>query len=1441
MNKEANMNTRSSSDEDHLRREKLQEHPEKDLLQPEKKHQQVSSYPFQIPTQPVVGRRKHIELFSKPSKMKDLHGKLTSNQQLLASRISQRTSIHFRGIDGDQSVFEVDYDGSSVFSNRVEEKCEGFVDGNFSQGKIKDIKTRSDVFHVKFNLDSSILAVGLVDGVELYETSQFRLLHTIDGLDTVSAIDWTEGINKDHSKTGVKEQLLAVGCFDGAVKIYNVSMAPSRDVVVLMGSFRVSSDVCSMSFVQDCGTYFAPGPLAIVVGERSGNLSLVNISFDNHMNDADRINLLITADSAILSVTFGFSEKDGVMLVYGTKSGRVVACAMSNKGNQWMLAHTISQIQRAGSIRALRFNHDSSNLVVGGYDKSVLIIDTSRWEILREIPIDGTVQTIEFDPYNRYLLLGNRSKMMTVVDTSTLHPIKSFYMNSWVTGISWGGHSLIALRSDERVVSLILFEPVQCLEKSLSTSKGENTFISWSSSGRFLARTLHHDVIISDSKKKFEDIAKLSDVARLSENDVVRSIKFCETPGMQDKLAVVSLDGYLRIVSLRVSVGKIHQELIASVFVERNLRTVAWAPDGRSLVVGGRGMNLHHLNTTNFQQLCDPIPIPGRIWMVDSVSPLALTNVGEHASSFGMAVTYGKNTATVFDLNSNHISLEITRPRTVRCLKYHPTLPVLAIGDGSNEVIILDLVGERKLASFFVQGRVNTIAFSTLGDYIAVGSDTCRCTIHETTTLKCIQEIQTKSKIMGVEFSGYGCQFLAITLAEGLVKITKLGPLLSIDHTPLSKILDLPYWAAQEIIYRSPEGPSYLQRCILDGSKESIICAESVLRQCPESVLTFNRSTGVGCFETAVELKNPNTMKLIISPVLDGTLDTYSAWSSSLLTTSMPVDAYLTLRDLIINHPPGFATDTIRKMTFVKVPFAKPRVCLLDEVKECGSRNFTDPWGEEKIGSYYRDKINTRVSFKSSKQKQNKNEITLIPAVLPLPGLGTLDFLSALITNTGADVFDNDAMGLVLVVLWNSGISNYFMVDVILNSIFFVLWIIFLDYSASTTVSSSEINKSALGLAWAIVGFNTIFVVEQILRFMTRMENFVRSGWRYIETVSIMLVYLYTMLVVYGKEGYVALAVCTTLGLTAKFISFLRGFERTGWLVAVLTQNFLDVRGFLIIMVIILLGFSAQFRILFSPVHGQCQTVIGEGNMIINECDGVPFGTMARSILSTFELTILGAYDSDILYENENHILAGFVFMIAVTVIFVISLNALIAVLGDSFSRVQENVTANRRRERAELIVDYLSMMPNRSRKHIEEKNQYFHALLASDGHGDLLFQKDDWQGGFHHMLKKDLTDISEATNAFTQQAIEELRAELTDEIRSLLNSEVTTVLNNVFLELKDLSNHRKTSLRTKRVNQAIQNLGQQGRSNYLHDGIRRISTPDSTTKSMISHEEKEL
>lgn len=289
-------------------------------------------------------------------------------------------------------------------------------------------------------------------------------------------------------------------------------------------------------------------------------------------------------------------------------------------------------------------------------------------------------------------------------------------------------------------------------------------------------------------------------------------------------------------------------------------------------------------------------------------------------------------------------------------------------------------------------------------------------------------------------------------------------------------------------------------------------------------------------------------------------------------------------------------------------------------------------------------------------------------------------------------------------------------------------------------------------------------------------------------------------------KGNVTLAVMTTLILTASFISLLRGFDRTGWLVAVLTQNFLDVRGFIVVIVSILFGFTVAFRILFAGVDGECMAVLDESNVLMNECDQPPFGTIGRSLLSTFELTILGSYESSMMYESNQILLSSIVFIIAVTVVLVVALNALIAVLGDSFSRVQENVTANRRRERAELIVEYLSMMPTRQRKKIEHNNQYFHALLASDGHGDLLMHKEDWQGGLN-ALKRELTEMTETNNQQTFQAINKLREELKQEVAIMMRNEVGAILNDIFVEVKEISKSQRTGqlLPSKKVLNAVQ------------------------------------
>ena len=319
----------------------------------------------------------------------------------------------------------------------------GFVEGNFSAGILRQIDTGGTCFQIKFNLDSTILAVGLNNGkgVELYETTQFRLIYTIERSDTVSALDWVEADDsntsgiKHRNRGGNNAQLLAVGGFDGLVKVYSVSLTATdiTEMVLLVDSFRVKSEVCSLLFLKDNATNYTPSPRVVVIGERNGQVSTVILrDASSSAGGATRIRVLDKAASAILSIAFGFIE-NGVIMVYGTKDGKCQAKLIFQEGGDWHVSYQIYEVERTGAIRALRFNHDSSLLIVGGYDKTVLIIDTILWKVMRELYMDGTVQTIEYDPFNRFLLIGCRSKVLTVVDTSTLHPVKRFFTDGWVT------------------------------------------------------------------------------------------------------------------------------------------------------------------------------------------------------------------------------------------------------------------------------------------------------------------------------------------------------------------------------------------------------------------------------------------------------------------------------------------------------------------------------------------------------------------------------------------------------------------------------------------------------------------------------------------------------------------------------------------------------------------------------------------------------------------------------------------------------------------------------------------------------------------------------------------------------------------------------------------------------------------------------------------------
>ncbi|GMI43165.1 hypothetical protein TeGR_g15080, partial [Tetraparma gracilis] len=194
---------------------------------------------------------------------------------------------------------------------------------------------------------------------------------------------------------------------------------------------------------------------------------------------------------------------------------------------------------------------------------------------------------------------------------------------------------------------------------------------------------------------------------------------------------------------------------------------------------------------------------------------------------------------------------------------------------------------------------------------------------------------------------------------------------------------------------------------------------------------------------------------------------------------------------------------------------------------------------------------------------------------------------------------------------------------------------------------------------------------------------------------------------------YVYVGVCATVMLMLKSLSFLRGFESTGWLITVLMQNIEDVKPFLVVITVIILGSSVAFRLLLGKIPNPefCSVMLGTDDEPAEgatwdtthtwDCDDHPYGGVWSSFMSVFLMSVLGDFDTGLFEESPNKVVSQFMFLFVSIFVTVIALNAIIALLGDSYSKVSEQENANKNKERAELICEYLGVMRGRERRSV--------------------------------------------------------------------------------------------------------------------------------------------
>jgi len=156
-----------------------------------------------------------------------------------------------------------------------------------------------------------------------------------------------------------------------------------------------------------------------------------------------------------------------------------------------------------------------------------------------------------------------------------------------------------------------------------------------------------------------------------------------------------------------------------------------------------------------------------------------------------------------------------------------------------------------------------------------------------------------------------------------------------------------------------------------------------------------------------------------------------------------------------------------------------------------------------------------------------------------------------------------------------------------------------------------------------------------------------------------------------------------------KFLYFFRIFQATGYLIRMIIEVIIDMKSFLTVLVIIILAFALPFMVLAFANENEDDQFVG-------------------GFMSAFKYTYLiglGEWDAGG-FGSVNRFLV-WVYFIGTTVCqFVVLMNLLIAIIGDTFGRVAGDAIACMYQEMANIIAENDQLIPDYARETYCKQNR---------------------------------------------------------------------------------------------------------------------------------------
>ena len=224
-----------------------------------------------------------------------------------------------------------------------------------------------------------------------------------------------------------------------------------------------------------------------------------------------------------------------------------------------------------------------------------------------------------------------------------------------------------------------------------------------------------------------------------------------------------------------------------------------------------------------------------------------------------------------------------------------------------------------------------------------------------------------------------------------------------------------------------------------------------------------------------------------------------------------------------------------------------------------------------------------------------------------------------------------------------------------------------------------------LGRMFVLIWATCISVKEGIAIFLLRpsdLQSILSDAWfHFVFFVQAVLVILSVFLYLFAYKEYLACLVLAMALGWANMLYYTRGFQSMGMYSVMIQKVILhDVLKFLFVYILFLLGFGVALASLIE----KCSK---------DKKDCSSYGSFSDAVLELFKLTI-GLGDLNIQQNSTYPILFLFLLITYVILTFVLLLNMLIALMGETVENVSKESERIWRLQRARTILEFEKMLP---------------------------------------------------------------------------------------------------------------------------------------------------